>query len=188
MSYQLFYLRDATSSNPLRLLSILQRRSHAVSNWGIFPGLFGLATNEAYWVIQSESPICPIEPEDQVELLDQVTLTPTVRPKEYLERSRAGVYVFRWFEVSQSKVDEVVSLSGRAWQTFEGGFDTEVQGLFTVAPIMDRYSMLLVTWYRNLSVWQDSREPDPQAQQLFRQRQALLDSAKPIATRLDIGN
>lgn len=186
MSYQLFHLRDASSSNPLRLLSVLRERSQSIQSWGVFPGAFGLGTNEVYWVIYGEYDRCPLEPNDNMEVLNQVTLNPTVRPADFSPRSEAGIYVFRWFEVDENKVEEVVSLSNRAWQTFEGGFDTEVQGLFTVDPKLDRYGMVLVTWYRNLTVWQDSREPDPEAKQLFRQRQSLLTSAKPIATRLDV--
>ena len=48
--------------------------------------------------------------------------------------------------------------------------------------------MLLVTWYKDLNVWQASRVPAPEAQQRFIARQALLDSAVPIATRLELDN
>ncbi len=186
MSYQLFHLRDSTSSHAQRLVEVLKQRAGQLNHWGIFPGVFGLGTNEAYWLVEGASVVCPIHADDQVELLVQVTLGPTVRPKEYAPRTKPGIYVFRWFEVEADKVDEVVALSDKAWSSFEGGFDTEIQGLFTVQPKFDRYAMVLVTWYKNLAVWQDSREPDPEARQLFVQRQALLDSARPIATRLEL--
>ena len=188
MSYTIFHLRDPTGSQPHRLLSVIRERSKAMSNWGVFPGLFGLGTNEAYWVVHGQVSAPPIAPDEQIQLIAQTTLTPTVRPTEYAPLEKEGVYVFRWFEVSPANVDEVVALSGKAWETFEGGFDTEVQGLFTAKPpfsaSMNYYGMVLVTWYRDLSVWQDSREPDPEANELFLKRQALLDSARPIATRL----
>ncbi len=186
MSYQLFHLRDLTSSHPQRLLSVLKERTGEFKSWGMFPNVFGLGTNEAYWVVEGDPVVCPIHADDQIELLEQVRLDPTVRPKEYAPRSKPGIYVFRWFEVDEDKVDEVVSISDQAWGSFEGGFDTEIQGLFTLQPKFDRYGMVLVTWYRNLTVWQDSREPDPEAKQLFVRRQALLDSARPIATRLEV--
>ena len=186
MSYQLFHLRDSTSSHAQRMLGVLKQRARQLDHWGIFPGVFGLGTNEAYWVVQGDSMVCPIHADDQLELIEQVSLNPTVRPKEYAPRSKPGIYVFRWFEVEASKIDQVVALSDQAWGAFEGGFDTEIQGLFTVQPRFDRYAMVLVTWYRNLTVWQDSREPDPSAKQLFVERQMLLDSARPIATRLEL--
>ena len=188
MSYQFFHVRDNSSSNPLGLLSFLHERSRGNANWGIFPGLFGLGTNEAYWMFYGDDPGNHFGQSDHIEVLDHVVLQGTVRPIEYEERSKQGVYVFRWFEVAPEKIDQVVALSDEAWKTFEGGFDTEVQGLFTVEPTLGRYRMVLVTWYQNLTVWQESREPDEKARQLFVQRQGLLDSARPIATRLWVGS
>ena len=56
MSYQFFHVRDNSSSNPLGLLSFLHERSRGNANWGIFPGLFGLGTNEAYWMFYGDDP------------------------------------------------------------------------------------------------------------------------------------
>ena len=41
--------------------------------------------------------------------------------------------MFRWFSIDNKDVDEIARLSETAWQTFESGFDTEVQGLFAEA-------------------------------------------------------
>ena len=118
---------------------------------------------------------------------------PTVRPLEHVARTVPGIYVFRWFDVNQSDVEEIAALSKEAWNTFEAGFDTQVQGLFAEAGMQqglneeqlgERETMLLVTWYRDLAVWQDSREPHPKARELFLKRHNLMKEAKPIATRL----
>lgn len=188
MDYHFYHLQDRTSSHPRRLLELLQKKSAlpGVKTWGVFPGLFGLGTNETYWVTQSDLPQSRLfEPDDEIEVLDSLILSPTVRPIEFAERTRAGVYVFRWFALSEDKIAEVVALSNEAWESFEGGFDTEVQGLFTVSG-GSRYGMVLVTWYKDLNVWQASREPAPQARKNFLARQALLTSARPIATRLEL--
>ncbi|MFT5011631.1 MAG: hypothetical protein ACI9HY_001473 [Planctomycetaceae bacterium] len=186
MDYQLFHLKDDRNSNSIHLLEQI-RRLNLPNSWGVFPALFGLGTNELYWVVMSKETVCPLHAE-AIKLISQSTLQPTVRPQVHEPRQKPGTYVFRWFEVASQHVDQVVKLSGQAWETFEDGFDTEVQGLFTVSPAMKvaqvACEMLLVTWYRDLSVWQDSRAPDPEATKRFIARQALLNSAVPIATRL----
>lgn len=189
MDLHFYHLRDGSNSHPARLLNLLKQKSgmSGIRNWGIFPGLFGLGTNEVYWVYQTEpgtSAQTVFTPDDGIEVLAANTFTATVRPVEFNECDKPGVYVFRWFELSEDKVPEVVRLSDEAWTSFEGGFDTEIQGLFTVAS-ESQYGMVLVTWYRDLSVWQDSREPAPEAKKNFMARQALLSSARPIATRLE---
>jgi hypothetical protein len=190
MNYQLFHLKDRVSSNSLRLINQIQSL-HDSNSWGVFPSLFGLGSNELYWVVMTEATKCPLQADD-VEILAHTRLQATVRPVAHVSRTRPGLYVYRWFEVAAQHVDEVVRLSGEAWETFEDGFDTEVQGLFTVSPGMRvghaTCSMLLVTWYRDLEVWQASRTPNPEATKRFLARQALLDSAVPIATRLIVEN
>lgn len=188
MDYQLFHLKDDRNSSNIHLIEQI-RSLNLLNSWGVFPALFGLGTNELYWVVLSEQRVCPLQV-DGIQLISHSTLQPTVRPQVHEPRQKPGVYVFRWFELETQHVDEVVKLSGEAWETFEGGFDTEVQGLFTVSPAMKAAQvacgMLLVTWYRDLSVWQDSRAPDPAAMQRFIARQSLLNSAVPIATRLEL--
>ena len=44
--------------------------------------------------------------------------------------------------------------------------------------------MLLVTWYRDLSVWEESRKAPDEARALFIRRQEMTLKAKPIATQL----
>lgn len=190
MNYQLFHLKDRGRSNSLRLISQIQSL-HDANSWGVFPSLFGLGSNELYWVVMTEVMKCPLQASD-IEVLGQTTLRATVRPVTHVPQTNPGIYVYRWFEVAREHVDAVVRLSGEAWETFEDGFDTQVQGLFTASPGMlvghATCSMLLVTWYRDLEVWQASRTPNPEATKRFTARQALLDSAVPIATRLVVEN
>jgi hypothetical protein len=185
MDYQFLHLKDPTHSHPQSLLAQIKQaaqQSEGLQHWGLFPGLFGLATNEVYW-LANDAALTAVQ-ESDMQVLQRLTLRPTVRPTSFVPPDKAGIYVFRWFEVSESKIDEVVRLSNEAWQSFEGGFDTEVKGLFTVQG-QSPYGMVLVTWYKDLAVWQASRDPAPEARQNFSARQALLDSALPIATRLE---
>lgn len=181
MKFHFYHLKDATQSNNVSLLKGLQNES----GWGAFSGAFGIATNEMYWVTN--------EGVDNLAIQDRVIgrcdLTATVRPTDDKPLTKPGLYVFRWFEVDVQHTDEVVRLSNEAWQTFEGGFDTEVQGLFTTNGFKVggiEPSMLLITWYRDLATWQESRAPDPKARKRFLARQALMKSALPIATRLEV--
>ena len=182
--------------------------------FGLFRPLFGLATNEVYLVTFARSTVSDTlnaaftqkQPAaaPKVQMLDTVILEPTVRPTEHLPRSREGIYVFRWFDIATDttpdhqaagegvgrKIEEIIRLSKEAWVTFEGGFDTEVQGLFCEPGIRDntvtssRSRMLLITWYQSLSVWEASRFPAPAARENFLKRQQLTQSATPVATRL----
>lgn len=159
-----------------------------ITLYGTFIGLFGLATNELYLVTnctgEHPSPDSLLS-ENGLDIVSGIELVPTVRPEDHSPREKPGVYVFRWFDVHNRDVDEIARLSGEAWVTFEGGFDTEVQGLFAERTRdAERGKMLLVTWYKDLAVWQESRRPPPEAVENFRRRHELTIEAKPIATRL----
>ncbi len=200
MEYQFLHLKFPASNTFTELRSIItdiDLGKIGVSEWGVFSGIFGLATNELYWVLV-DNPDTHHDALDNmasrlidtgVVILDKKRFNPTVRPIEHDARTAPGIYVFRWFDVNKSDVDEITALSKEAWNTFEAGFDTEVQGLFSEAGLNDEHSderetMLLVTWYRDLTVWQNSREPHPKARELFLKRHGLMKEAKPIATRL----
>jgi hypothetical protein len=120
-----------------------------------------------------------------VQLLSSHLFNPTLRPLDHQPRTRPGVYVFRWFSVLPDAVDEIIQLSYNAWPTFEGSFETEVQGLFVEASGQPS-EMLLITWYKNLSVWEESRHPPEDARESFLRRHQLTLNAKPIATMLNM--
>ncbi len=118
-------------------------------------------------------------------LLKGYQFSPTVRPIDHSMRTKSGIYVFRWFDVYNRDVDEIVKLSDEAWVTFEGDFDSEVQGLFAESDrSKEKGKMLLLTWYRDLRVWETSRKPSNEARERFLKRHQLTIESTPIATRL----
>jgi hypothetical protein len=192
--YQVNLLKDPDHPAPNSLVNYLRETltpalaEQGLTVFGVFQGLFGLDSNELYLVVNSETEIGDIS--DQLngtsfQLVNSTNLIPTERPTEHSARKQEGIYVFRWFDVLNNNVEEIARLSARAWVTFEGGFDTEVQGLFAE---QDRQStqgkMLLITWYKDLNVWQQSRQPPEEARENFLRRQALTLQAHPVATRL----
>ncbi len=190
--YCLHLLKDPNRADATDLVRFLNGSARpalekqGASVFGIFHGLFGLASNELYLVANSEDH----QPDVTglfagFSLLDSVQLVPTVRPTDHSPRQQPGLYVFRWFSVHTRDIDEIAALSDAAWKTFEGGFDTQVQGLFAEPDrSQEQGKMLLLTWYKNLTVWQDSRKPPPEATENFAKRHQLTLEARPVATRL----
>lgn len=153
--------------------------------YGVFQGLFGLASNELYLVVSSVTVISQQDLDSEFQIIESIDLIPTIRPTDHTRRTREGIYVFRWFDVMNKDVEEIAELSAKAWITFEEGFDTEVQCLFAEQNQESKQGkMLLITWYQNLSVWQESRQPPEDARENFMRRHRLTLQAKPIATRL----
>lgn len=196
MHYTVTQLKDPGRPNNLQALADLQAAAPAMEDqgircFGLFAPLFGLASNECYAVTFSDTPrqIDEIAGKLNLTVLSTHHLTPTARPTAHVAREKPGIYVFRWFRVAPENTDEIVRLSEQAWVTFEGGFDTEVQALLReTAPTGDVSTMLLITQYDDLSVWEASRQPAPEARENFRARAALTLDATPIATRLVLPN
>jgi len=189
MFYQVFKLKDRNSNNPRLIIQTIKEllADASLIHYGIFSGYFGLATNELYWVVMREDllmNVADLLTAKGISVDSAHDFVPTVRPTVHAAPSRDGLFVFRWFSIDNRDVDEIAQLSETAWQTFESGFDTEVQGLFAEANRpAGKGTMLLVTWYKGFDVWLDSRTPDAGARSLFVQRQALMREAIPIATR-----
>ena len=196
MHYQIMHLKDTSAPDTRHLLNFAQHElvpslsspEQEIALFGVFTGLFGLATNELYVVLNS--PVAIADPGDVVDthqfvLVKTENMQPTVRPVQHETRSKPGIYVFRWFSVNNQDVDEIAALSKAAWVSFEEDEHIEVQGLFAQtdrnAP---RGTMLLITQYDELADWQRSRTPAMEAQDNFRRRHALTLEATPIATRL----
>lgn len=190
MLYRLQHIKDLSRPGSAHLVTLLNgditQQLQAADNdvFGIFTSLFGLASNEIYLVTFGEVPAPLSFPED-VRLLSTHLFNPTLRPPIHRSRTRPGVYVFRWFSVLPQAVEEIIQLSYNAWPTFEAGFETEVQGLFVEATKQPS-EMLLITWYKNLGVWEDSRRPPEDARENFLRRHQLTLYAKPIATELQL--
>ncbi|MGE0624061.1 MAG: hypothetical protein AB7I04_04910 [Pseudomonadales bacterium] len=166
-------------------------RQSGITVWGIWEGLFGVASNELIVMAASAAELTADAftaalPEG-VTALDVLTLRPTVRPDGTAPCDRPGLYVFRFFRVRDQDVDEVAALSREAWETFENtdAYRAEPQGLFRSAvPSATWGRMLLVTWYDGLESWQTSRRPAPEATENFQRRRGLTDGTVALATRL----
>jgi len=198
--YEVTRIKDKNSNGILnmisrfstRILSEIEQSGYAL--YGIFFGVLGLASNELYLVVVRENNAPKSEDTDSLpdllkahhlSIQESHRLCPTVRPKEHTMRSRDGIYVFRWFDVMNRDVDEIVRISDGAWASFEEGFDSEIQGLFAECDRSKELGkMLLLTWYRNLTVWQASRQPSKEARERFRRRHELTIETVAIATRL----
>ncbi len=105
--------------------------------WGVFTGLFGLASNEVI-VVGSLADAAPT-PEPSPLAVAAELWEPTARPLTTDPCHRDGLYVFRRFHVRPEHVDEVVALSAEAWNTFEvsDSYAAQPQGLFRPPPDQD---------------------------------------------------
>lgn len=170
-----------------RIVPLLESRGAAV--WGAFSGLFGIASNELMLMTHGAAgdPRPPVTPDDAA-IVEQYLLVPTARPPSpppVLERP--GVYVFRFFDVDNRHVDEIVGLSRQAWTTFENttAYASEPLGLFAPADAAaDHGRMLLLTWYDGLRSWELSRTPAPEARANFLRRHELTGGTVAYATAL----
>jgi hypothetical protein len=199
-TYELLRLKDTNSNSFLNMVKTINTRilteatGSGYSLYGIFFGLFGLSSNELFLIATREdigpssegfTPLSNLIADHNFSLRESYLLTPTVRPTEHSMRTRGGIYVFRWFNILNRDVDEIVKLSDEAWVSFEGDFDSEVQGLFAEQDrSREQGKMLLLTWYRDLSVWETSRKPSPEARERFQKRHKLTLETMAIATRL----
>lgn len=180
MSTYVYQRLQARENHNRALVESIRSGEHSGQLWGAFTGLFGLANNEVIMIRSGTNVAVDNAVESEV-------LTPTARPESPLPLAKPGLYVFRRFLVKEDSVDEFVKLSVQAWTTFEGAdeFAASPQGLFR--PPTDQagnIDMLLVTWYDGFSSWQVSRQPDADAAENFKRRQALTLKTSAIATSL----
>lgn len=198
--YELLKIKDTNSNAILEMVKTIntlilpEAKSAGYSLYGTFFGLFGLANNELYLMTTREeagpssegiTPLSRLIVDHHFSIRESYQLVPTVRPTEHTVRTRKGIYVFRWFFIHNRDVDEIVRLSDEAWVSFEGDFESEVQGLFAEADRSpEQGRMLLLTWYRDLSVWETSRRPSPEARERFQKRHSLTTGTIAFATRL----
>ena len=157
--------------------------------WGAFFGLFGVASNELIVVTYGEVDGVhdAIAGASEVAAADTLLLEPTVRPTRAEPRTREGLYVFRFFDVAHSDVDEIAALSFEAWKDFEhtDAYAAVPQALFRQHDVSAPHGrMLLCTWYDGLNSWQASRTPPGRASANFRRRHALTQGTIAYATRL----
>ena len=148
---------------------------------GLFSPQLGFAANEAILLVRwpDETRADPsVIAIDNVQIRSRDRLTATLRPADTDTPKPGGIYVHRWFTVAPANVETFVGLSGQAWPSFEGGFDTNIFGLFRAqdpAPGGDA-RMLLLTRYADHGVWEASRQPSATARQAFGSRHELTTS------------
>jgi hypothetical protein len=152
---------------------------------GLFAGQLGFASTEAVlllrWPTAARDRLREIDRAPGVVSMHPEVLTPTVRPGEHDALRQGGIYVHRWFSVDADSVEDFITLSNRAWQNFEGSYQTQIFGLFTAErtaqDVRERSGrLLLLTYYASHGVWEQSREQTRDPSGLFVQRHALTRS------------
>jgi hypothetical protein len=165
-------------------------RESDIVPWGVFSGLFGVPSNELIVMAAAAGGRKIDEFTPAIELAGRLqrvrSFVNTARPAAIEQLERPGLYVFRFFDVYNKDVNEIVRLSRQAWTTFEnaGEYSAEPQGLFCEPDLTaEQGKMLLLTWYDGLESWQTSRDPHPAARENFLQRAALTQRTVALATR-----
>lgn len=152
---------------------------------GVFQGQLGFASNEAIVLLRSTAPLRhllrELDTAPGVVTMHRELLTPTVRPSDTAVMKPGGIYVHRWFNVDAESVADFVALSNRAWEKFEGSYETEIFGLFTAEHTARDVQegigrLLLLTFYASHGVWEQSRDQTRDPGGLFVQRHALTRS------------
>jgi len=163
---------------------------------GVFTPQLGWEANQVAILIGWPGPtvgrdaaVAQILANPSVEAGDRDRLTPTVRPQTVQPPPAGGIFVHRWFVVQTSSAPEFVSLSVEGWRDFEGRFDTQIFGLFEAEPTPEEARqgltrLLLVTRYRDHSVWEASRDPSTEAMNAFERRQRLTRKSWAASTLL----
>ena len=156
---------------------------------GIFQGQLGFASNEAT-VLLRDADGTGLRDAPGVVSLTSDALTPTVRPADDKPLKRGGIHVHRWFAVDGDRVGDFIALSNKAWENFEGSYDTEIFGLFVAPPADDGTGrLLLLTWYASHAVWEASRDQTRDPAGLFAQRHALTKwTIGKSSVTVDLGN
>ena len=173
---------------PVQLLRELVAGHAGASLWGIWHGIFGMASNELMLVTAHDDHKDDLDLPENVRVLEEYQLRATARPTDSTPLSQPGIDVFRDFSLDGKDIEEVVALSSAAWQTFETGenYAAQPMGLFAPQTPAPNCVMHLLTWYADFTSWQNSRESGPQALQRFVARRALTYSTIAVATRLDL--
>jgi len=179
--YHLYQVRNVSNAEPVASLQT------ALSDFdgtliGLFKGLLGLPNTDFFVLVLSTGN--RIKLPENFEVVAQHDLSATLRPQHHQPFTQDGVYVFRFWTLPGDHVDEVVRLSGLAWETFETDFATEVKALFRQTNAETEETAVLITWYQDFSTWEESRYPAIDAVRYFSARAKLISRALPIATRL----
>ena len=181
--YEVKLGRDVTAQRALRDHVQQALGDHLVA---VFAPSLGYATNAALVLTDDAASAGAVLKAPGVVSGEHQVLAATTRPVAGARPRTDGIYVHRWLTIDGGAVDEFVALSNEAWVGFEGGFDSDVFGLFVAdASAQDRRNgerrMLLMTHYRDFSVWEASRKPDAKTARAFARRRELTRVALPRA-------
>jgi hypothetical protein len=182
--YEVALGREATVQRALRDHVQQALGDHLVA---VFAPSLGYATNQALVLTDDAATAGAVLKAPGVVSGQHHGLTATTRPTTSAVRPKTdGIYVHRWFTIDGGAVDEFVALSNEAWVGFEGGFDSDIFGLFVVdaSPEDVREGarrMLLMTHYRDFATWEASRKPDPKTARAFARRRELSRFQLPRA-------
>ncbi len=152
---------------------------------GLFAPQLGFASNEAIALLRKPAGAQSLEGSlasaPGVRSINAERLQATVRPHDGDVLKPGGIYVHRWFTIDGGRTADFIDLSNRAWGGFEGSYDTQIFGLFAADPdeaeqARGEARLLLLTWYRNHGVWEQSREQAHDTKSLFAQRHELTRS------------
>jgi hypothetical protein len=145
---------------------------------GLFFPQIGFASNAATLLVRWPGTTGAVPGLDSASLRTNDRLAATLRPADTDRPKPGGIYVHRWFTVAPANLETFISLSGQAWPSFEGGFDSNIFGLFRASePAANGdVRMLLLTRYADHGVWEASRQPSATARDAFASRHALTTS------------
>ncbi len=184
-SYLYQRLRAKQNHHQSLVAEVIQGDAGKGKIWGVFSGLFGLASNELILVSYTDDEL--VSPQAHPLAVSHEVWRPTVRPVAFSPCNQSGLYVFRRFHVAAQDVAEVVQLSSQAWESFVDAERYQTQPLGLFCPPADEQGvvkMMLVTWYDGFSSWQLSRAPAPDARENFARRHALTQTTYAVATQL----
>ena len=132
---------------------------------GIFRGgMFGLTTNQiavlSAWEDFDTVHGCMQKhcQREGVTVAAYKNLQATVRPQTVETLTRAGVYVIRWIEMSSRDVADYTALCLQTWPAFEAKDAARCVGVFRVDDESEPCLLLMLTWYENLTEWEQSRQ------------------------------
>ena len=155
-------------------------------------GMFGLATNQVaslcVWSETAQAHHCveSLCKTQNIHIAEQLTLQATVRPAPEEVMTRPGIYVIRWIRMNAEDVGEYTSLCLQTWPAFEQANKTRCYGVFTVDGDTHPGTILMLTWYADLSAWEQSRQLAAKDVHLWVRRSQMELSHWAQAGRLDI--
>ncbi len=135
--------------------------------WGAwYGGTFGLATNAMIFVVGSATDALDqalleraLEESHDLRVTETSVFAPMVRADPFQPLSYDnGVVIFRWVHLRPENAERYAALVRKTWPGFEKGRDLKSLALFKETKASpDRQRLMLVTWYANFTVWEQSR-------------------------------